>query len=209
MSKVWKWIIGILIVLVVVAVVVGGVVMVRNRAFMASRVRPMTYATGPTRPNAQGTPNAPFAPNAQGTPRVPNTAPNGQRGPMMPYGFNGQRGPMMPYGYNGQRAPMMPYGFNNRNYSMGGWGYREPMMGRGGFSRFGGFMPFGMFGLGFFLLGGLLHLFIPLVLLVLVAFIFYQLGKRAGLNSAQNQTSAPSGPAPVETQGRGRRVAKS
>jgi flagellar basal body-associated protein FliL len=197
MSKVWKWIIGILIVLVIVAVVVGGVVMVRNRAFMTSRVRPMTYATGQTRPNVQGTPNAPGAPNAQGTPQVPNTAPNGQRGPMMPYG------------YNGQRSPMMPYGFTNRNSPMGGWGNRGPMMGKGGSSHFGRFMPFGIFGMGILFLGGIVGLVIPLVILALVAFIFYQLGKRAGLNSAKNQTPAPSEPAPVDTQGRGRKVAKS
>ena len=48
-----------------------------------------------------------------------------------------------------------------------------------------------------------------MVILALVAFIFYQLGKRAGLNSAKNQTPAPREPAPVDTQGRGRKVAKS
>ncbi len=47
------------------------------------------------------------------------------------------------------------------------------MMGRPGF---GPFMPFGM---GFFFLGGLFRLILPLGVLVLVAFLFYQLGKRS------------------------------
>ncbi len=38
----------------------------------------------------------------------------------------------------------------------------------------------GLFGVGFFILRGLLGLVIPLGLLVLVAFAFYQLGKRSG-----------------------------
>jgi hypothetical protein len=212
MSKVWKWIIGILIVLVVAAVVVGGVVMVRNRTFMASRVRPMTFGTGQTRPNFQGTPVAPGAPNAQGTPNVP-AAPNGQNRPTMPYGYNGQNRPMMPYGYNGQNRPMMPYGyngqnrpmtpygFNGQNHPMGGWSGRGPMMERGS--------HFGMLGMGFIFLGGMLFSIVPLVILALVAFLFYQLGKRAGINSVKNQSPSSSEPAPVETTGRGRRVAKS
>jgi hypothetical protein len=177
MSKVWKWIIGILIVLVVAAVVVGGVVMVRNRTFMANRVRPMTFGTGQTRPNLQGMPVAPGAPNAQGTPSVPNTAPNGQNRPMMPYGFNGQ------------------------HPSMGGWSHRGPMMERGS--------HFGMLGMGFLFLGGMVFSIVPLVILALVAFLFYQLGKRAGLNEVKNQSPASGEPTPVETTGRGRRVAKS
>ena len=201
MSKVWKWIIGILIVLVVAAVVVGGVVMVRNRTFMANRVRPMTFGTGQTRPNLQGTPVAPGAPNAQGTPSAPNTAPNGQNRPMMPYGNNGQNRPMMPYGNNGQKGPMMPYGFNGQNHPMGGWSGRGPMMERGS--------HFGMFGMGFIFLGGMLFSIVPLVILALVAFLFFQLGKRAGINSVKNQSPASSEPAPVETTSRRRRVAKS
>jgi hypothetical protein len=187
MSKVWKWIIGILIGLIVVAVVVGAVFMVRNRAFMASSVRPYAFGNGQTRPNLQGTPNP------QGTPNAPS-APNGQNGQRMPFGFNGQKGPMMPYGFN-----------NGRHNPMYGWGDRGPMMGGGGFRHYGGFMPFGMFGMGFFLLGGLLHLVIPIGILVLVAYLFYQMGKRAGVNSVTSK--AP--PAPVETKGRGRKVAKS
>ena len=208
MSKVWKWVIGILIGLVVVGLVVGAVFMVRNHPSRTTAFRPMpSFGTSQTRPNIQGTPNAPGAPNAQGTPNAP-AAPNGQNRPMMPYGYNnGQRGPMMPYGNNGQKGPMMPYGFyGQHNNPMGGWGERGRLMDRGGFSHFGMFMPFVM---GFLFLGGLLGVIVPLVLLVLVGFIFYQLGKRAGLNSVKNQSSASREPAPVETTGRGRRVAKS
>ena len=55
-------------------------------------------------------------------------------------------------------------------------------------------MPFGM---GFFFLGGLLRLIIPLGLLALVAILFYQLGKRAG--PSRVSAPAPREPAPVET----------
>ena len=183
MSKVWKWIIGILIVLVVAAVVVGGVVMVRNRSFRTMSYRPTMYANGQSRPNFQGTPNAPGAPNAQGTPSAPSTAPNGQNRPMMPYGFNGQHQPM------------------------GGWANRGPMMERG--SQFGRSMPFGMLGMGFMFLGGILFSIVPLVILALVAFLFYQLGKRAGINSVKNENSSNNVISPDETPSRGRRVAKS
>ncbi len=203
MSKVWKWIIGILIALVVVGLVIGAVFMVRNRSLRATAFRPMpSFGTSQTRPNVQGTPNAPGVPNAQGTQKSP-AAPNGQNRPMMPYGYNnGQRGPMMPYGYNGQKGPMMPYGFyGQHNNPMGGWGERGPMMARGS--------HFGMLGMGFMFLGGILFSIVPLVILALVAFLFYQLGKRAGLNSVKNQSPASIEPASVETTGRGRRVAKS
>ena len=101
----------------------------------------------------------------------------------------------------------MPYGFNNgRHNPMYGWGDRGPMMGGGGFRHYGGFMPFGM---GFFLLGGLLRLVIPLGILVLVAILFYQLGKRAGVNSGMGQAPPAVQPTPVETPNKGRKVAKS
>ena len=78
------------------------------------------------------------------------------------------------------------------------------MMGGRGSRIFGGFMPFGM---GFFLLGGLLHLIIPLGVLVLVAILFYVLGKRAGASSVAQ--TPPSNPTPPEAPSSGRRVAKS
>ena len=64
------------------------------------------------------------------------------------------------------------------------------MGGGRGFSRFGGFTPFG---LGFMFLGGLLRL-IPLALFGLLLYGVYQLGKRAGVRST---TPAP---VPVSTQ---------
>jgi hypothetical protein len=79
---------------------------------------------------------------------------------------------------------------------MNGWG--APMMSGGGFPMHEGFPPFGM---GFFFLGGLLHLLVPLAILALVAYFFYQMGKRAGTSAA---ASPPPDKAPLPT----RRVAK-
>ena len=107
----------------------------------------------------------------------------------------------------GQKGPMMPYGFrDNHRQPMGGFGWQEgPMMGGRGFSHFGGFGPFGM---GFFILGGLLRLIVPLGILVLVALLSYQMGKRAGASGSRS-TAPPSSPEPTETPQRGRKVAKS
>ena len=174
MSKVWKWIIGILIVLVVAALVVGAVFVVRNNLLFTRSIRAAPVPNGQTRPNLQTTPNAPGTQN-----------PNGQRGPMMPFGFNNRQSP---FGYRGFDRPFMP------------------MMGGRGFRGYGGFMPFGM---GFFFLGGLLRLIVPLGVLALVAFLFYQMGKRAGASSVSPQAPVPSTPAPDDTPNRGRKVAKS
>ncbi len=178
MSKTWKWILGILAVLIVVAVVVAGVFVWRNQTAMMAKVRTAPFSQRPVAPN----------PNGQATP-----VPNSPNGATRPYGFNG------------------PYGFRNNNRGpMGGWGERGPMMGGRGYSQFGGFMPFGMmpFGMGFFFLGGLLRLIIPLGILALVAFLFYQLGKRAGA-SAVHAAPAPVPAAPDEAPKAGRKVAKS
>ena len=60
------------------------------------------------------------------------------------------------------------------------WGGGMPMMGRGyGYSP----RAFGPMGTGFMLVGGLFHLLLPLGLLALVAYVFYQMGKRAGAAS--------------------------
>lgn len=146
MSKALKWILGVLIVLVVVAVVVGAVFVWRNHAVFAVAPRVATQ----------------FG---------PRTYPPGSQNP--------------------QNAPS------------------GPMMYRHGFSRFGrGFGPFGMFmpfGMGFFL-GGLFRLIIPLGVLALVAYIFYQMGKRAGASAAGAASQSQSEPA--ETPRRGRRIAK-
>jgi hypothetical protein len=157
MTKTWKWILGILAVLVVLGLVACAVFVWRNNALTS-----FAYRFDQRQPNA---------PSVNGTP----VAPGNQQGQTMPYGFRQDRG--FGYGYE-RRGPMM-----------------GPMMGGRGF---GHGMPFGM---GFFLLGGILHLLIPLGLLALVAFLFYQLGKRAGLSTA---AAAPQAPPPAP-----RKVAKS
>jgi len=124
----------------------------------------------------QYTQPAPGTPVAPGAPAVPNN--QGRQG--MPYEFGrGERGFF--YGPQG----------------------RMPMMGGRGFGAYGGLMPFGM---GFFFLGGLLRLIIPLGILVLVAILFYQLGKRSGVTSAR--PAPPSDPMPPEPPAPGRKVAK-
>ncbi len=150
MSKALKWVLGILAVLVVLAVIVGGVWFLQNRMQMMA-----SYRVSAPVPKALGTP---IAPNGQ------------QNGPSGPRGFNG-----------------------NRRNPFGGFGMRGPMMG----GRLGRGMPFGM---GFFFLGGLLRLIVPLGLLALVAIVFYQLGKRASVASvSRGSAPAPREPAPVET----------
>ncbi len=166
MSKTWKWILGILAALVIVGAVAGAVFVWRNHALASVSLRA-------TRPQL----NIPGAPSAP-------TVPNGQQGPIKPYGFG-----------------------NDRRYPMGGWGWRGPMMRDRGFSHFGRFMPFGI---GFFFLGGLLRLIIPLGVLALVAYVFYQMGRRAGTATASSVAppATPSAPLPGESPKPGRRVAK-
>lgn len=65
--------------------------------------------------------------------------------------------------------------------------WRMPMM-----RPYGGYRPYGHpFGFGLMLFGGLLHLILPLALLALVAYIFYQMGKRAGSASMRIAPVAP------------------
>src|SRR5512136_162007 len=115
MSKTWKWILGILAVVVIIAVAAAAVfVWVNHSGF------PVAYRLNRTLPNSQvapGTPNAPAAPNGP-------TAPNGQQNQ------NGQQNPNVPYGYRQYR------GFPDQ-----GFGRRMPMMGGRGFGNFGGLMP--------------------------------------------------------------------
>ena len=74
---------------------------------------------------------------------------------------------------NGSNYPFGQRGYDNDgNRPMHGWGFRGPGMG-------GRFFRAGPFRMGFFLLRGLLRLIVPMGLLVLVAFAFYQLGKRS------------------------------
>ncbi len=144
MSKVWKWILGIVIGLVVLALIAGAFIVVRNQSMMA--FRPGVFQTWPGQP----------------------ANPNGQTAPNSPYGPRG----------------MMPgwYGHGMRNF-----GYE----GRG----------FGPFGMGFFFLGGLLNLILPIGVLVLVAYVFYQMGKRAGMNN--RMAAVPSAPSSPEAASKG------
>jgi hypothetical protein len=162
MSKAWKWILGVLAVLVIVGVVAA--------VFVWWNHAPLGVRRTAALPQASGTP-------------APNT----------------------PYR---QGQPGMPYGFNeNRPNHMNGWDFRGPMMQGRGFRQFGGFGPFGV---GFFILGGLLRLIIPLAILALVAFLFYRLGRSAGA-SAGNSASAPATPASPSPDGTplpGRKVAR-
>ncbi len=145
MKRIWKWLIGIGVALVVIAAIVGVVFLVRNNPNL------FAFASGA----------APVNP-----------------------GFNR---PNLPNGPAGQ----MP---------RGGFGWRGMMPRDGhGFDRFGGFAPVGF---GWFLLGDLFRLLLPLGVLVLVAVLFYELGRRAG-------TAAAAAPAPAPEPARGRKVAKS
>jgi uncharacterized membrane protein len=84
-----------------------------------------------------------------------------------------------------------PYGFDGyHRYHMDDWGGRSPMMHAGrGYALPGMYSPFGM---GFTLLGGLFRLIVPLAVLALVAYIFYEMGKRAGAAAgASPETSSP------------------
>lgn len=138
MSRVWKWIFGILGVLIVLSLLAGGAFMWRNQGlYMGAR------ASGPWALDRPG------LPDEQGTPR----------------GYEGYRG-----------------------YHMDEWGGRMPMMGYGyGYSPYG----YGHMGIGFMPFGGVFHLLFPLGLLALVAYIFYQMGKRAGSAAAPAASPTP------------------
>ena len=112
--------------------------------------------------------------------------------------------PVAPGTPNNWRRQGTPYGFGRgeRDFFSGPGG-RFPMRGDRGFRAFGGLMPFG---LGFFFLGGLFRWVLLIGALVVVAVVFYQLGKRAGA-PAGFQTP-PSDPTPSEPPRAGRRVAK-
>ncbi len=131
-----------------------------------------------------------FAPAPGATPGAPQTQPYAQ--PNQP----GQ--PNQPFGFRPFRTP--GYG--------PGYGYERhmPMMGGRGFGSFR-LMPFGF---GMLFLGGLLRLLIPLVILVLVAILFYQLGKhsRPAPAPASSQAQPPSAPTDLPAPPPGRKVAK-
>ena len=102
----------------------------------------------------------------------------------------------------GKEAPVMPYGFENyQRYHMDG-NWNTPFMHGGGLPVPGAFTPFG--GSCYFL-AGTLHILFPLGILALVAYVFYQMGKRATA-----PPSPPASPNPALRRGPlpGRRVAK-
>ena len=78
------------------------------------------------------------------------------------------------------------YGYHMDGDHMYGWGGGMPMMRGGGWQ---GPMGYGSFGLGFLLLGGFFRLIIPLAVLALVAYLFYQMGRRAGSTPAARTPS--------------------
>ncbi len=103
MKTVWKWILGIVIVLIVVAALVGGFVMIRNSRMTAFAQRYQQFSQRV--PN--GTP-APKSPNGQSTtPNVPAN-PGTPNRPMMGRGFGFGRGPMT----MGHGPMMMGHGYN-------------------------------------------------------------------------------------------------
>jgi hypothetical protein len=151
MKTVWKWILGIVIVLIVVAALVGGFVMMRNYRMTTFAQRYQQFSQRV--PN--GTP-APKAPNGQTTPNVPAN-PSAPNRPMMGRGFGYGRGPMM----------------------MG----RGPMtMGRS-YNQFGRSRSSSSSGIIGFMFLGLVGLIVLLAVLAGVAFVFYKLGKSAGISS--------------------------
>ena len=150
MKTAWKWILGIIIVLVIVAAVVAVPFVMRN--YMAARL-PATAANA--LPQGQG-------PNGNGWNMMPKNG--GRQGlGQGQSGFDGRGGPMMGGGQAFNR------GFNG-----------------------GRFSPFGF---GFMFLGGLMRL-IPLILLGLLIWGVYQLGRRSGLRS--NQVPVTVSAAPVQ-----------
>jgi hypothetical protein len=138
MSKAWKWILGILGVLIVVGLLAGAGLMWRSRGlFMAARAYEPGYFESPAFRDRPGT--------ARGLDEY-------------------------------------------RRYHMDGWGGGHPMMGYGhGYSQY----AFGPMGPHFMPLAGLFHMAFPLGVLALVAYVFYQLGKRAAVPAAP---VAPPGP---------------
>ena len=153
MKTVWKWILGIVIVLVVVAALVGGFVMMRNYRMTTFAQRYQQFSQRV--PN--GTP-APKAPNGQSTtPNVPAN-PGTPNRPMMGRGFGFGQGPM----------------------TMG----RSPMMMGHGYNQFGRSRSSGSSGIMGFMFLGLVGLILLIAVVAGVAFVFYQLGKNAGIAAA-------------------------
>jgi len=189
MKTVWKWILGIVIALVVIGLVVGAVFAVQHRFTFAARTSAAPFAfrqfqqatpSAPGKPAPQNNQAQPSAPTNPKTPNTPNRTLPG-RG----YGFG--YGPMM------GRGPMM----------MG----RGPMMMGRGYNRSGTSNRFGALGVGFMFMG-LVGLIVMIAFLAGVAFVFYQLGKNAGIaatllaQQASNGSASADSPPAKTTRGR-------
>lgn len=81
-------------------------------------------------------------------------------------------------------------GFGFGNNGRNGYGFRMPMM-----PGMGRMMRVGPFGFGLLFLGGLLRFVVPVILLVLVAVLFYQLGKRSTVRRVETVPAPPAPPA--------------
>jgi hypothetical protein len=174
MKNAWKWILGIIIVVLIVAAVVAvpfamRSYMMANRQGFAQRANIPQNAN----PQAPGNNTAP-APGANNAPQGPGV----YGGPMM-RGFGGRQGN---FSFSGRPGPMMGYG--------------------GGSNRGFGGSRFGFFGFGFPFIGGLMRL-IPWIILALLLWGAYQIGKRSGMRSVQTAAptaaAAPAQPAAVES----------
>ncbi len=161
MKTVWKWILGIVIVLIVVAALVGGFVMMRNYRMTAFAQRYRQFSQQvPNGTPAPKAPNGQSNPNGQNVPAKPGTS----NRPTMGGGFGYGRGPMMMgRGFGFGRGPMTMSRGNNQS------------------GRSKSFGSFAMIGFMFFALFGLIVL---LAVFAAVAFVFYKLGKNAGISSA-------------------------
>ena len=179
MKTFWKWIIGIVIVLVVVGLVVGAVLILRPMFLFSMRSTPFVY-----RQNQPSAPSIPSSPqNKQNIPALP-TAPNPPNIPNLPNVTTPNSGGQMPnrgLGWGHQSGPMM----------MG----RGPMMMGRGYNQSGRSRSSGSSGIMGFMFLGLVGLIVLLAAFAAVAFVFYQLGKNAGISSmllAQQASNAPA-----------------
>jgi hypothetical protein len=87
-------------------------------------------------------------------------------------------GTAVPNEPNPKNRPAEPFGWEGRrSFGRDDMGWGMPMMYGHGWARPGVYTPFG---LGFMIIGGILRLIVPLGILALVAYLFYQMGKRAG-----------------------------
>jgi hypothetical protein len=104
MKKAWKWILGIILVLVVVAALVAGPFFIRN--YMAANfTRPSVQNPAPSAPVNPANPANPANPGFNNGPRMREFDQQGR----VANGFNGFKGPMMQNGRNFQRG-FMPFG---------------------------------------------------------------------------------------------------